>query len=162
MGPVAYNLVAVGIMPSHTGATFTHEDLRALAAPFLAAPFGGELLREKLEAALAGDESLQLTVQVDEGQPVAMAMVEHIAGGHGTWRVHLICGDDHCLGVLERALALTWSHGGRLAVAELPDEGVFAPLAQQLRASGFADAARVEDFFADGVALVILTRAVGP
>ena len=149
-------------MPSSTGAAFTHEDLRSLAAPFLAAPFGGELLHEKLEAALAGDESLQLTVELDEGQPVAMAMVEHIAGGHGTWRVHLICGDDHCLDVLERALALTWSHGGRLAVAELPDDAIFAPLARQLRSGGFTDAGRVDDFFADGVALVILTRPVGP
>lgn len=141
-----------------------HPDaIRSLAAPFLAAPYGGELLREKLNAALAGDESLQLTVNVEAGEPVALAMVEHIAGGHGTWRVHLMCGgDDHCLDVLERALALTWSHGGRLAVAELPDDEVFAPLARQLRAAGFTDAGRVEELFADGIALMILTRPIGP
>jgi len=139
-----------------------HPDaVRSLAAPFLAAPYGGELLREKLDAALAGDESLQLTVTVKAGEPVALAMVEHIAGGHGTWRVHLMCGgDDHCLDVLERALALTWSHGGRLAVAELPDDEVFAPLARQLRSGGFTDAGRVDDFFAEGVPLVILVRPI--
>lgn len=149
--------------PGNATETVHHDAVRSLAAPFLAAPYGGELLREKLDAALAGDESLQLTVIIEAGEPVALAMVEHIAGGHGTWRVHLICGgDDHCLDVLERALALTWSHGGRLAVAELPDDAVFAPLARQLRAAGFTDAGRVEELFADGVALMILTRPICP
>ena len=161
MGPLADSMVAV--MTPLTGnatATVDHDAVRLLAAPFLAAPYGGELLREKLDAALAGDESLQLTLTVKDGEPVALAMVEHIAGGH-TWRVHLMCGgDDHCLDVLERALALTWSHGGRLAVAELPDDAVFAPLARQLRSGGFTDAGRVDDFFADGVPLIILARPI--
>ncbi len=151
-------------MPSHPGsanATLHPDAVRSLAGPFLAAPYGGDLLREKLDAALAGDESLQLTVNVEAGEPVALAMVEHIAGGHGTWRVHLMCGgDDRCLDVLERALALTWSHGGRLAVAELPDDSIFTPLAHRLRSGGFTDAGRVDDFFADGVALVILARQI--
>ena len=149
-------------MPDDT--SHTHADsLRALARSYLAAPFGGELLREKLDAALAGDESLQLTVHSDDGRPAAFVMVEHIAGGHGTWRRHVVCGADAlCAEVIRRALADTWAHGGRLAVAELPDDPLFAPLARTLRESGFRDAGRVEDFFADGVALSILTREIEP
>ena len=150
-------------MPDDT----SHPDadaLRELARSYLAAPFGGELLREKLDAALAGDESLQLTVHPgDDGRPGAFVMVEHIAGGHGTWRLHVVCGADAlCAEAIRRALADTWAHGGRLAVAELPDEPTFAPLARVLRESGFRDAGRVEDFFADGVALAILTHDIEP
>jgi hypothetical protein len=137
--------------------------LRALAETYLAAPFGGSLLREKLEAALAGDESLQLTIQWQDGRPAAFVMVEHIAGGHGTWRLHVVCGaEELCADAIERALAETWAHGGRLAVAEVPDDDTFGALARQLRASGFIDAGRIEDFFADGIALVILTREITP
>ena len=137
--------------------------LRALAETYLAAPFGGSLLREKLEAALAGDESLQLTIQWQGDQPAAFVMVEHIAGGHGTWRLHVVCGTEElCADAIERALAETWAHGGRLAVAEVPDDDTFGALARQLRASGFIDAGRIEDFFADGIALVILTREITP
>jgi hypothetical protein len=137
--------------------------LRALAETYLAAPFGGSLLREKLEAALAGDESLQLTIQWQGDQPAAFVMVEHIAGGHGTWRLHVVCGaEELCADAIERALAETWAHGGRLAVAEVPDDDTFGALARQLRASGFTDAGRIEDFFADGIALVILTREITP
>lgn len=139
------------------------DSLRALAQSYLAAPFGGELLREKLEAALAGDESLQLTVHSHDGKPAAFVMVEHVAGGHGTWRLHVVCGSENlCAEAIEQALADTWAHGGRLAVAELPDDEAFAPLARQLRAAGFRDAGRVHDFFADGVALLILTRDIMP
>jgi hypothetical protein len=135
--------------------------LRALAAPYLAAPFGGALLDEKLDAALSGDESLQLTVQWESGHPVAFAMVEHIAGGHGTWRLHVVCGEDSlCAEAVERALAETWVHGGRLAVAELPDEETFAPLIERLRAIGFHVAGTVPDFFADDVALIILAKGI--
>lgn len=142
----------------------SHADsLRALAASYLAGPFGGALLREKLDAALAGDESLQLTIQMDSGRPAAFVMVEHIAGGHGTWRLHVVCGaEELCAEAIQRALSEAWSHGGRLAVAELPDEPPFATLAAQLRESGFREAGRVDDFFADGVGLVILTREIEP
>jgi hypothetical protein len=141
----------------------TADSLRALAHSYLAAPFGGELLREKLEAALAGDESLQLTVHTAAGRPAAFVMVEHVAGGHGTWRLHVVCGsEDLCAEAIEQALADTWAHGGRLAVAELPDDDAFAPVTRQLRASGFRDAGRVADFFADGVGLLILTRDIVP
>lgn len=146
-------------MTSPTTAT----SLRALAETYLATPFGGTLLREKLEAALAGDESLQLTVQWQGDKPAAFVMVEHIAGGHGTWRLHVVCGaEELCADAIERALADTWAHGGRLAVAELPDDDTFAVLANQLRAAGFADAGRIDHFFADGVALLILTREIQP
>jgi hypothetical protein len=139
------------------------ESLRALAESYLRAPFGGELLREKLDAALAGDESLQLTVQLADDRPAAFVMVEHVAGGHGTWRLHVVCGADKlCAEAIERALADTWAHGGRLAVAELPDDRTFAQLARQLRAAGFRDAGRVDDFFANGVGLLIMTRDIAP
>jgi hypothetical protein len=139
------------------------ESLRSLAQSYLASPFGGELLREKLEAALSGDESLQLTVLLDDEEPAAFVMVEHVAGGHGTWRLHVVCGPDAlCAEAIERALADTWAHGGRLAVAELPDDRTFVPVAQQLRAAGFRDAGRVADFFADGVGLLIMTRDIAP
>jgi hypothetical protein len=142
----------------------THADsLRALAKSYLAAPFGGALLREKLQAALAGDESLQLTVQLDNDRPAAFVMVEHVAGGHGTWRLHVVCGaEELCADSIERALADTWAHGGRLAVAELPDDAEFEPVARQLRASGFHEAGRVANFFSDGVGLLILTRDIAP
>ena len=137
--------------------------LRALAHTYLAAPFGGALLVEKLEAALSGEESLQLTIHWQNDRPAAFVMVEHVAGGHGTWRLHVVCGaEELCADAIERGLADTWAYGGRLAVAELPDDETFGRLASQLRASGFADAGRVEDFFADGVALLILTREIKP
>lgn len=137
------------------------QSLRELAATYLDAPFGGALLAEKLDAALAGDESLQLTVQNEDGRPAAFVMVEHIAGGHGTWRLHVVCGTEQlCAEAIERALADTWAYGGRLAVAELPEHSSFAPLAARLRANGFHDAGRVADFFADGVALLVLTREI--
>jgi hypothetical protein len=44
----------------------------------------------------------------------------------------------------------------------VPDDAAFVPLARQLRATGFRDAGRVDDFFADGVALLILTRDIMP
>jgi hypothetical protein len=137
--------------------------LRTLAQTYLAAPFGGMLLREKLEAALGGDESLQLTIEWRDGEPAAFVMVEHVAGGHGTWRLHVVCGAEAlCAETIARALAETWALGGRLAVAEVPDDAVFGTLTEQLLASGFTEAGRIEDFFADGVALLILTREIGP
>ena len=143
--------------------TASASSLRALAATYLAAPFGGALLEEKLDSALAGDESLQLTVEWQGDRPAAFVMVEHIAGGHGTWRLHVVCGSEElCAETIERALSETWAHGGRLAVAELPDDAPFAALARRLRLAGFTDAGRIEDFFADGVALVILTREITP
>lgn len=139
------------------------DSLRALARTYLDARFGGSLLGEKLDLALSGDESLQLTISWRGDEPAAFVMVEHVAGGHGTWRLHVVCGTENlCADAIERALAETWAHGGRLAVAELPDAEPFAGLIRQLESAGFSESGRIPDFFADGVGLVILTREIGP
>lgn len=137
--------------------------IRVLATPWIGAPVGGDLIREKLEEAIAGGEGLQLVLEPRDGTPAALTLIEHVAGGHGTWRVHLVCGDDAlAFSSLERALAGAWGHGGRLAVAELPVHDAFDPLLRVLRAAGFCDAGTVTDFFADGVALGILSREITP
>lgn len=146
-------------LPSATYA----DSLRALARTYLDARFGGPLLREKLELALTGDESLQLSISWDDDEPAAFVMVEHVPGGHGTWRLHVVCGADSlCVEAIERALSETWAHGGRLAVAELPSDETFAEVIATLIDAGFREEGRINDFFADGVGLVILSREIGP
>lgn len=137
--------------------------IRALAAPLIGAPFGGALLGEKLDDALAGAEGLHLVIEPPDREGGALTLIEHIAGGHGTWRVHLVCGDDGAASrTLHRALSDAWGHGGRLAVAELPVHESFQSLARVLDAAGFRDAGRIADFFADGVALSIVARDITP
>jgi hypothetical protein len=139
------------------------DSLRSLARDYLDARFGGALLNEKLDLALAGDESLQLTISWRGEEPAAFVLVEHVAGGHGTWRLHAACGSEHlCADAIERALTETWAHGGRLAVVELPDDVPYAEQIRRLKAAGFVEAGTVRDFFADGIGLVILTREIDP
>jgi ribosomal protein S18 acetylase RimI-like enzyme len=100
------------------------------------------------------------------GEIVGFALCGEVAGAIRTGRMHFVSVTAsarlHAIGVglCEAAVADLSSAGARLIIAELPDEPLLSPGRALLARCGFAETARVPDYYQDGVDLVILQRAV--
>lgn len=98
------------------------------------------------------------------GEVVGVVLYGEVAGSIGTGRIHFVgVGassrlDAVGLHLFEAALDDLASRGTRLVVAEVPDDPVLASRRALLARTGFAEAARVPDYYRDGVALLILVR----
>lgn len=137
--------------------------LEALIAHELAGTAYADVPAYFLRLALEGRtaEARVIVFEQDAGV-VGCAIFGEVAGSVGTGRVHFIAAtaagrvaevDAKLCQAAVRDLA---DHGARLVVAELADDAALAAYGALLRTCGFSEAGRVDDYYHDGVALVIL------
>jgi len=137
-------------------------DLVRAAAP----PSHVEALCETVTGA-AGSASAEARGLVAELEGTLAAIVVHgeYAGASGAGRLHLVVVAPHArrrgLGrlLVEAACNDLGAGGARFVLAELPlERPALAGYTAFLRALGFAEESRIEDFHRDGVPLVFLRR----
>lgn len=136
--------------------------VRALAERELAPVPEGEAARSAVESALAGvSDEYRALVAEEAGEVVGVAVYGPVAGTIGTAKLHaiLVTAAARMRGVaarlcehLAREVA---GDGARLLMAELPDTAALRPGAALLERCGWREEARIPDFFADGVALLL-------
>ena len=135
------------------------------------ARFGGapwaDVVRPALEAALGGASREARGLAAHAGGVLRGVVVfGDVAGTVGTTRLHLVAvAPDALRGgvgrVLVSAAGAELAHtGGRLMMAEMPDDPSLAVALTFLLRSGFEAEARIPDFYRDGVALVFLRRCL--
>jgi len=111
----------------------------------------------------AADESRAIVAE-RAGEIVGFALFGEVAGAIGTGRMHFVGVTASArllavgVGLCEAAVADLVSKGARLVVAEIPDEPLLSPGRALLARCGFAETARVVDYFRDGTDLVVLLR----
>ena len=91
-----------------------------------------------------------------EGAVASLALVGLVAGARGAGRIHLLLGDDPHL--VARACDVLRAMGARFAIAEWPDDTPFREPLRRLREEGFAQEARIPDYFRAGVDQVFMRR----
>jgi ribosomal protein S18 acetylase RimI-like enzyme len=107
-------------------------------------------------------------VAENDGSMVGFAVFGEVAGAIGTGRLHFVSvmptTRRHGIGtrLCEAALADLASRSDRMVVIELPDAPVFAGGHAMVARCGFVETARVADYYADGVDLLVLRRSIGP
>ena len=121
-----------------------------------------------LALALAGrsDESRGIVAERD-GEIVGFALYGEVAGSVGTGRIHFVSVSAssrlNAVGVqlCEAVVGDLVGAGARIVIAELPDDPILVSGRALLARCGFSEVGRVPDYYADGVALLILARSVG-
>lgn len=99
-----------------------------------------------------------------DGEVLGFALYGEVAGAVGTGRVHFVGVTASSrlnavgVGLCEAAVADLAAAGARMVVAELPDDALLVSGRALLARCGFAEVARVPDYYRDGVALVVLAR----
>jgi hypothetical protein len=143
----------VPLMPEHDAVA------RALAQAQLAGTRYLARTLEQLDAALQFEDPEYLAVIAEhDGDVTALALFGTVAGASQCSKLHALVGNDgDALDALAAGVAALCADAGeRLLVAELPDDAIFAAAYSALRAGGFAEEGRVDDYVADGVGLRIL------
>jgi ribosomal protein S18 acetylase RimI-like enzyme len=122
---------------------------------------------EMLDEALAGTGAeCRALVAARDGELVGVALFGEVAGTRGAAKVHLVAvtAGARLLGIgarlVDAAVAELAAAGARLAIAEVPDDPRVAAGRALLVGAGFREESRVADFYADGVALVVMRREV--
>jgi len=101
-----------------------------------------------------------------DGTVAALALFGLVAGAIGVSKLHaaVVAPSVRVEEVGERIVSAVLDtarrEGGRLVVAELPDDPVVCQLRALLASAGFEEEARVSDFYRDGVDLTLLRRAL--
>lgn len=116
---------------------------------------------EQLEVALTFEDPEYMAFLAAEpasGQLVGLALFGAVAGAQRVTKLHALLGDDQGTGAaLANAVRTVASESGeRMVVAELSDDAAFRDTLAALRATGFHEEGRVEDFVADGIGLRFL------
>lgn len=99
------------------------------------------------------------------GTVVGYALLGDVAGTSGTARLLLVAvvptarREGIGTALCETAAAILEVNGARSVIAELPDDESTAAGRLVLFRSGFTEAARIADYYRDGVDLLILQRA---
>lgn len=99
-----------------------------------------------------------------DGTVAALALFGAVAGAVGVSKLHaaVVAPSVSVADVGERIVSAVLEaarrEGGRLLIAELPDDPVMGQVRALLTSAGFEEEARVPDFYRDGVALVLLRR----
>ncbi len=120
-------------------------------------------LRLAVEGATAESRAI---VAEGDGEVLGFALFGEVAGAIGTARMHFVSVTAsarlHAIGIglCEAAVADLVSKGARLVVAEIPDEPLLLPGRALLARCGFAENARVPDYFREGTDLVVLLRGI--
>jgi L-amino acid N-acyltransferase YncA len=119
---------------------------------------------ELLDAAERGDPDSRALLIERDGTVAALALFGPIAGTANTWRLsaaHVapqLEPGDVGKKIVEAVVSAARAGGGRLLVAELPDDVALGSSLALLQANGFREEGRVRDFFRGGVALIFLRR----
>jgi GNAT superfamily N-acetyltransferase len=120
---------------------------------------------EVLQRAERGhDTEHRALVIARDGTVAALALFGAVAGAVGVSRLHaaMVAPGVSLADVGQRIVAavldITRREGGRLVVAELPDDPAIGQVRALLTSVGFEEEARVPDFYRDGVALTLLRR----
>ncbi|MGH7718126.1 MAG: GNAT family N-acetyltransferase [Gemmatimonadaceae bacterium] len=137
---------------------------RLVAAEVGGTPYGGPLL-PVLDLALESDsrEARGMVAESPDGV-VGLVLYGLVAGARGAGRIHLIVvtAAARLNGVgsslVDAAAEELRAWGARFVVAELADDPVLAPGRTLLDRTGFAEEARVGDYYRDGVALTLMRR----
>ncbi|HUF28603.1 MAG TPA: GNAT family N-acetyltransferase [Gemmatimonadaceae bacterium] len=139
-----------------------------VAARFGAVPFADGPL-EAMSAALRADtREVRALVAELEGEIGGVAVFGMVAGTQRTAKLHLVVvtstSRQHKLAshLCEAAVQELARLGARLVVVEMPDAPMFDAGRSLLERCGWREEARVPDFYADGVAMVLLRRESGP
>jgi hypothetical protein len=114
---------------------------------------------EQLDAALQFEDPEFLAVLAErDDAAVALALFGTVAGARQCSKLHVLAGGDgDALDALAAGVVqLCEDAGERLVVAELPDDAIFAAAYSALRAAGFREEGRVDDYVADGVGLRLM------
>lgn len=114
---------------------------------------------EQLDASLQFEDPEFLAVLAErDGDATALALFGTVAGAGQCSKLHaLVGGDGDALDALATGVAVLCADAGeRLIVAELPDDAIFAAAYSALRAAGFMEEGRIDDYVADGVGLRLL------
>ena len=141
-----------------------------MASDVEATPYGPAVesaLTQAVEAADTGvgTESLGLVAERD-GDIVGLALYGLVSGSEGAGKLHLVVvtASARLQGVAtelcDAAAAALAARGARFVIAEVADDPRMAPGRSLLMHAGFCEDARVADYFADGIALVILRREI--
>jgi len=91
-----------------------------------------------------------------------------VAGAIGTGRIHfvVVAADSRRLGIASRLCAAAVdelsTQAVRSVIVELPDDRIVGSGRALLESCSFTEVARVSDYYRDGVALVVLQRAISP
>lgn len=138
--------------------------IRQLVQERIAAPYA-EIVLPALEAALGGGTREAQGLAAHAGDVLRGVVVfGDVAGTAGTTRLHLVvvAPDARRAGVGRTLVSAAGAElartGGRLLMAEVPDDLTLAAAHAFLPRCGFDEDARVPDFYRDGVALVFLRR----
>ena len=116
----------------------------------------------------AQPEESRAIVAVQGGAVVGVALFGMVAGAVGTGRIHFIVVDAAArrLGIgsrlCEAAVADLSAGGARAVIIEIPDDRALIAGRELLVRCAFAETARVADYYRDGVALIVLHRAISP
>jgi hypothetical protein len=145
------------------------------ARTLLAAVFGDSPYAERVLGLLglsAGDDPECRGLVAEAGGHLAgLSLFGLIAGTIGGGRVHVLeseagpapRGEDVIRArLLDHVLGLLSQQGARYVLAELPDDPWFRAMRRSLVVAGFAEDARVNDLWRDGVALLFLRRDLHP
>ena len=114
----------------------------------------------------AHDEEHRALVIARDGTVAALALFGVVAGASGVMKLHdvvlapSVTVDDVGERIIGAVVEEARADGMRLLVAELPDDPAMGPMRALLTANGFAEEARVSDYFREGVALTLLRRAL--
>lgn len=102
----------------------------------------------------------------DSGNVIGFVLYGEVAGAIGTGRVHFITvamtarHDSIGTRLCEAATADLISEGARLVLVELPGDSSSIPGRGLLARCGFVEAARVADYYRDGVDLILFQRPI--
>ena len=147
---------------------------RARLAQLVADGAGGTAYREmplhflKLALDRRSEDESKALVAVQDGTTVGCVLYGEVAGAVGTGRLHFItvARDARRAGIGRQlcgaAVSDLSSRGARSVIVELPDDGAVAAGHELLASCSFSEAARVPDYYRDGVALIVLHRAIVP
>jgi ribosomal protein S18 acetylase RimI-like enzyme len=112
------------------------------------------------------DSEHRALVIARDGTVAALALFGAVAGAMGVIRLHaaIVAPSVSVADVGERIVSAVVDtarrEGGRLVIAEVPDDPVMGQVRALLSSLGFEEEARVPDFYRDGVGLALLRRAV--
>jgi len=143
------------------------ETVRALVFSVLGVTPYVDRVVELLAAAEHGDPDSRALIIERDGTVAALALYGPIAGTANTWRLAAAIVSPQVdvaeVGpvILDAVAARARAEGGRLLIAEMPDDVALARSLALLQSSGgFVEEGRVRDFFRAGVALLFLRRAL--
>ena len=121
---------------------------------------------QRAERGSGQDDEHRALVIARDGTVAALALFGIVAGASGVMKLHTVVLapsvsiEDVGARMIDALAEGARTEGMRLLVAELPDDPCMGTMRALLTANGFEEEARVPDYVREGVALVLLRRAL--